>query len=97
MDQNENNKTPEVIRPMGKDLRTLSKMEFHSQHPVEVTHSEIQTGCMLRMADAMELISKNYSVVVEERNYYKKKSEEQDKFIKELVEQMKEKNGSKAA
>lgn len=54
---------------MSENLKYLSKREFNTD---TVTLENIQTSCMMRMADAAELMASNYVKLQQDMDYYKR-------------------------
>lgn len=57
-----------------KDLREASRIMWTNDKPA--TTENITLGCILRIADASELMAKNHKQLVDERDRYKKLYEE---------------------
>lgn len=74
----------------GKDLiknislKDQSKKEF-SIMGTSASHEEIRTGCLQRIADAQELMAKNYKLLIDERNFFRRRMEEEIACCKRLV------------
>lgn len=65
-----------------KYFKEESKKEYYTSDTT-LTEHQIMLGCMMRVADSLELIAKNYSFLISDVNYYKKTSEQyRDRVIK---------------
>ena len=49
-----------------------------------VTLDGLQTGAIMRIAAATELMAKNHQQLIDERDYYKNRCEEQNRWIDRL-------------
>ena len=68
---------------MARDLREQSRQTWHPNSAVPDA-KEIQIGCLQRVADATELMAKNYATLIEDRNWYKRMAEDRYKEILKL-------------
>lgn len=64
-------------------LRSQSKNEY-STRAFNAEESEIRTGCMQRIADATELMAKNHQQLITDRDYYKRRYQEQSEYSNRL-------------
>lgn len=57
-----------------KDYRIESRSNWgvHIQQTQNITQEQIQTGAILRIADAVEVMAKNNQMLIEERDRYKR-------------------------
>jgi hypothetical protein len=60
--------------------RDASKMEWSTRGGVGATDQEINIGSLQRIADACELMAKNWVQLTQDRDYYKKRSNAQKFF-----------------
>lgn len=55
---------------MTEDYRIESKKNWH--HSGDTSKDDIKTGSLQRIADATELMAKDYQKLISERDYYKR-------------------------
>jgi hypothetical protein len=60
---------------MGKDFRELSRIHWKKADDKPATIEEVQYGCMLRIADATELMAQDRIQMERDLKYYKELSE----------------------
>lgn len=65
-----------------KFFKEQSKREWFTTQPV--TNDDIQTGCLMRIADATELMAKNYVQMQNEMNNYKRWFKEEQEISQHL-------------
>lgn len=58
---------------MDEDFKTLSRRLWKA--PGDITVEQISAGALLRIADALEIISKNYSQLLNDKEFYKSRYE----------------------
>lgn len=69
-----------------RDYREASRTNWGSERAGEGLNLEqINTGCLLRIADAVELVSRNYSDLLSQVELYKRRNREQREDIERLV------------
>lgn len=73
-------------------LRELSKQQFSSN--AKPSLEDINTGCLQRIADAIEVMSTSYSVIINDRNYYQERLKQEQSCTKRMANQIR---GLKAA
>lgn len=68
-----------------KNYREETKKNWGSNDPDSLTLDQIQTGCMLRIADATELMARRYQDLIDDRDRYKRWYENQQQENAKLV------------
>jgi 4-hydroxy-3-methylbut-2-enyl diphosphate reductase IspH len=58
---------------MGKSFKDESRINWVSDHTGNLTQTEIELGCMMRIADALETIAKNHDQMENEICYLKER------------------------
>lgn len=71
---------------MSRDLREASRAKWVS-NAESLSLEQINTGSMLRIADATELMARNYQRLISERDMYKRLFEEERATAKRLTRQ----------
>lgn len=66
---------------MAKDLKKESRGDYTVD---KINLQSLQTGALMRIADATEVMSKNYQQLIDERNRYKRWYEEERRENKQL-------------
>ncbi len=67
-----------------KNYREESRKNWGSEQEANLSKEQIQTGCMLRIADSLERIEKPYLQLLSELEYYKRRYDEHTEKIKRL-------------
>lgn len=67
-----------------KSYAKESKKDWGTSDPGSITLEQIQTGAMLRMADASEKMASNYTDLQNDRDWYRQKYREKNDEIKHL-------------
>lgn len=72
-----------------KDYRKESRINWGSDQEKALTHEQINTGCLLRIADSVESMSVNHVKLQGDYNYMRKRRdalyEENEKLKKSIV------------
>lgn len=63
---------------MGKDLKNLSRVDFDAD---DSSLESINTSCLMRIADAVELMAKNYLQMQSDLDYLRKRNRHQQDQI----------------
>ena len=67
-----------------KNYREESKLNYGTLDPGSLSSDQLRTGALLRIADATEVMAKNYQELIDERDRYKRYYREEREVNKRL-------------
>lgn len=67
-----------------RSYRKESKKDWGTRNSDGLSLEQINTGCLLRIADASEAMAKNHQKLIDDLDYYKRRYEESSKGIEVL-------------